>query len=74
MLVVSRSKGEKIVIHVGSKRIEVMLVNVGGHKARIGIEADRDVIIDREEVDSAKTHERSKANAENVVSGASVAC
>lgn len=74
MLVVSRSKGQRIVIRVGGKRIEVLLVNVAGHKARIGIEADRDVIIDREEVDSAKTKERSVADAKDVVSGASVAC
>lgn len=51
MLVLSRREGEKIVIEVGGERIEVMVVERRGPVTRIGIEASRDVVIFREEIE-----------------------
>jgi len=57
MLVLSREKNEEIYVHVpdsngkdGYRRISFMLVGVRGEKARIGIEADPDILIYRKEI------------------------
>ena len=47
MLVLSRKLNERIVI---GDNIVITLVDVGHNKARIGIEAPKDMRVDREEV------------------------
>lgn len=47
MLVLSRRKDEKIIIHGPSV---ITIVDVIGGKVRVGIDADRDVAVHREEV------------------------
>ena len=55
MLVVSRRKGERVVLEVpGVGRVEVLVSEVRGDKVRLGIEAPRHVVIDRAEVHEAK--------------------
>ena len=55
MLILSRTIGE--VVHIGDD-IEVTVVAVNGHQVRIGINAPRDVVVDREEIANRKQHER----------------
>lgn len=47
MLILSRKKGERILI---GDDIEICIVQVGSENVRVGIEAPRDVIISREEL------------------------
>jgi len=54
MLVLMRKAGESI--HIG-KNIVVTLVSLERNRARIGIQAPRDVIIDREEIAEKKRTE-----------------
>jgi carbon storage regulator len=54
MLVLMRKAGESI--HIGPN-IVVTLVSLERNRARIGIQAPRDVIIDREEIAEKKRHE-----------------
>ena len=53
MLVLSRKPGQRIyLIHKETgERIEIMLARLGPEAARIGIHADRDWVILREEVE-----------------------
>jgi carbon storage regulator len=55
MLILSRTIGE--VVHIGDD-IEVTVVAVHGHQVRFGINAPREVAVDREEIASRKQHER----------------
>jgi carbon storage regulator len=55
MLILSRTIGE--VVHIGDD-IEVTVVAVNGHQVRIGINAPREVAVDREEIANRKQHER----------------
>ena len=55
MLVLSRRKDEKIIIHGPSV---ITIVDVIGGKVRVGIEADRDVAVHREEVQDAIDREQ----------------
>ena len=57
MLIVSRGKGEVIVIRAGDEVIRVTLIETRGTKSRIGVEAAKHVQIDREEIDQAKRKE-----------------
>ncbi|QDT07968.1 Carbon storage regulator [Rubripirellula lacrimiformis] len=52
MLVLSRHKGESIVI--GGGLIEIVVTEIRGDKVRIGVKAPRDVVIDRREVHEIK--------------------
>jgi carbon storage regulator len=62
MLVLSRKKGERIVI---AGKIFLTVVDVRGDKARIGLEAPADVPIHRQEVyDAIQRGERRPAVAE----------
>jgi carbon storage regulator len=54
MLVLMRKAGESI--HIGSN-IVVTLVSLERNRARIGIQAPRDIVIDREEIAEKKRHE-----------------
>lgn len=47
MLVLSRKKNESIMI---GDNIKVFIVDVIGDKVRIGIEAPKDVVVDRKEI------------------------
>jgi carbon storage regulator len=55
MLILSRHIGE--VVHIGDD-IEVTVVAVHGHQVRFGINAPREVVVDREEIANRKQHER----------------
>ena len=55
MLILSRNIGE--VVRIGDD-IEVTVVAVHGHQVRLGINAPRDVVVDREEIANRKQHER----------------
>ena len=48
MLVLSRKRGERIV--VGDREVIITVIDVRGDKVRIGVEAAPDVRIDREEI------------------------
>ena len=50
MLVLSRKKGEEIVLCVEGQTVRVRIVNVNGKTVRLGIEAPEDVLVHREEV------------------------
>ena len=52
MLVLTRKVGEKIVI---ADHIQVMVVAIKGDKVRLGIEAPKGVLVDREEVHRRRT-------------------
>ncbi len=51
MLVLSRNWGESVII---DGHIKVVVVSIHGEKVRLGIEAPRDMPVDREEVHVAK--------------------
>jgi carbon storage regulator len=57
MLVLSRRKDEKIIITVPPSdkptTVEVVLVDIRGNKSRIGINAPRQVAVNRDEVQEA---------------------
>jgi carbon storage regulator len=55
MLILSRNIGE--VVHIGDD-IEVTVVAVNGHQVRFGINAPREVVVDRQEIADRKRHER----------------
>jgi carbon storage regulator len=54
MLVLSRKKGERILIGNG---IVVQIIEIRGDRVRIGIEAPPDVAVDREEVRESKNRD-----------------
>jgi carbon storage regulator len=63
MLILSRNIGE--VLHIGDD-IRVTVTAVHGHQVRFGIDAPREVVVDRSEIASRKQHERAPSlNAEN---------
>lgn len=56
MLVISRKEGEKIVIRIPGRE-QPIIIKLADHRwdcCRFGIEAERDIIIDRLEVDARK--------------------
>lgn len=55
MLILSRNIGE--VVRIGDN-IEVTVVAVNGHHVRLGINAPREVVVDRQEIANRKQHER----------------
>lgn len=59
MLVLTRNIGERLFIQDGEIKIQVL--GVKGSQVRIGIEADRSVVIHREEI-----FERIKSNGLNI--------
>lgn len=54
MLVLSRLKDEKVIIRVCGHRIEVKVVEIRRGLVRLGFDAPKEVVIDREEIDAAK--------------------
>lgn len=61
MLVLSRHKGEQIVIGTGSHQVVVHVVEIRGDKVRIGIEAPQDIPVHRREVYDAIQRENKRA-------------
>jgi len=61
MLVLSRKAEERIILTVGGIEISLVVVDIRGDKARLGIDAPASVIIDRQEVHEAKLREKAKA-------------
>lgn len=57
MLVLTRKRGEEIVIGEGDRQVVVTLFEIQGHRCRIGIHADPDVPIRRGEVEPRKSAE-----------------
>ncbi len=53
MLVLSRNVGESVII---DGHIKVMVVTVYGDKVRLGIEAPKEMPVDREEIHLEKKH------------------
>ena len=54
MLVLGRKRNERIIISDGDRLIVITVADIRGDKVRIGIDAPRETIIDREEVHQAK--------------------
>jgi carbon storage regulator len=50
MLVLSRKKGEQIVVTIGDRTALIRIVDVRGDKVRVGITAPQDVAVHREEI------------------------
>jgi carbon storage regulator CsrA len=50
MLVLSRKKDEEIILKVGDEIIRISMVAVESHRARIGINASKNVIVVRGEL------------------------
>jgi carbon storage regulator len=58
MLVLSRRPGESIVIDLGNgQRVTITHIDVKHDRARIGIEAPKEVTVDREEVRQKKRNQ-----------------
>lgn len=49
-LVLSRKRDERIIIQCGDQTIELTVVEIRADKCRIGFDADRSVVIHRQEV------------------------
>ena len=50
MLVLSRKAGERLVLIVGGQRATIELLAVSGDRARVGVDAPRQVRVVREEI------------------------
>jgi len=59
MLILTRKPEETLVI---DKSIRVRIMSVNGNQVRIGIEAPKDIEIDREEIFLAKQKSREESN------------
>lgn len=62
MLVLSRKRFEKILI---GPDIVLCVVEIRDDKVRLGIDAPRDVVVDRFEVAEAKLHDKHRAEGES---------
>ena len=61
MLIFSRGKGDKVIITSRyGEVIEIAILDIDRNKIKIGIEADRDFTVDREEVHQNKVAERAE--------------
>jgi carbon storage regulator len=56
MLVLSRKRGEQI--HIG-EGVVLTVISIEGNRVRLGIEAPREVTVDRQEIQQRKIKERS---------------
>ncbi len=59
MLILTRRVGEAIMI---GKDIEVRVLGVQGQQIRLGVQAPKDVVVDREEVTQRKALERVRSS------------
>jgi carbon storage regulator len=60
VLILTRRIGETLMI---GKDIQVTVLGVRGNQVRIGVNAPRDVIVDREEIALRRAREAGEANA-----------
>lgn len=58
MLVLSRKRGEEIIIEVDGRPVTVVVVDIRGDKARLGITAPPDVPVHRREIYDAIQREK----------------
>jgi carbon storage regulator len=54
MLVVTRKAGDAIVIDVRGVEVEIHVVSVGSAKTKIGVDAPKDVVVLRKELQTVK--------------------
>lgn len=66
MLILSRKRNQGIVIGDGPNAPRVIVVDIRGDKVRLGIAAEADVTIDRDEVRAAKDRELLKDDGQEV--------
>lgn len=59
MLILTRRPDETVVI---GKNIRVVVMGVNGNQVRIGIEAPKNIEVDREEIHERKQQERANKN------------
>jgi len=59
MLILTRRVGETLII---GENIKVTVLGIQGNQARIGIDAPRDVTVDREEIYERKLAEKNGGN------------
>jgi carbon storage regulator CsrA len=57
MLILSRKKGEKILLKLGSEEVELTVVRIDSNKVRLGIKASEKIDILRSELVSKETTE-----------------
>lgn len=50
MLILTRRVGEKLIIDLGDRIVEVVPLGIKGNQVKIGIEADKDIGVHREEI------------------------
>lgn len=63
MLVLSRNVGQKLRITLeDGRQIDVVVVEIRGDKVRIGVEADRTIRVDREEIAISKANDLCEEN------------
>lgn len=67
MLVLSRKRNEGITIHHPSGPVHVVIVEVRGDKVRVGIDADRSMVVHRDEVLRAIEKEGPRKKGEEAV-------
>lgn len=58
MLILTRRPSETLVITVGDQRVDVTILGYQGSQVKVGVKADPDVTIDREEIYNRKQGER----------------
>jgi carbon storage regulator len=49
MLILSRKVGEKLIADTGEHIIEFMILGINGNQVKVGLQAPKEVILDREE-------------------------
>lgn len=54
MLILTRRPKENLVITIDGRRIDVCILGLQGSQVKIGVKADPDVTIDREEIFNSK--------------------
>ena len=50
MLILTRRVGEKLIIDVNGEIIEVIPLGIKGNQVKIGVQADKSVVVHREEI------------------------
>lgn len=54
MLILTRRPKENLVITIDGRRIDVCILRLQGSQVKIGVKADPDVTVDREEIFNSK--------------------